>query len=210
MTPLGWVYLFHFVANGIAILCSYYIFWPAYDIRAGLKNTRVFVVWIFSALTAAVAFLVYSIELIVYLSDASVIQCRNYEVAKLGLIPYLIFGYSSALYMPFTRDKKVTETIMDLAVAAFSAVLLVVASSLIFGATHHATILLYFLAAHCLFFDLCYWGKTWYDEVKDEDYDYIDLDHIHATQKNQNSSQSPSSTNKTHNLKEMLNDVVFC
>lgn len=203
MTPLGWVYLFHFVANGIAIMCSYYIFWPTYDIRAGLKNTRIFVVWALSALTAAVAFLVYSIELIVLLSDMSVIQCLKYEDAKLGLIPYLIFGYSSALYMPFTKEKKVAETIVDLAVAAVSAIFLVVTSSFIFGATHHATILLYFLAAHCLFFDLIYWGKTWYDEVKDEDYDYIDLDHIHKTQ---TSKSSPTS----QNLQGMLNDVVFC
>lgn len=205
MTPLAWVYLFHFLTNGIAVLCSYYIFWPSYDIRAGLKNSRIFAVWACSAITAAVAFLVYSIELVVFLADTD-IQSQKYEIAKLGLISYVIFGYSSALYMPLTKEKRVTETLVDLAVAAISAIFVAVTSSLIFGATHHATILLYFLAAHCLFFDLFFWGKTWYDEVKDEDCDYIDLDHMHGNQ----DTRDTHSKNTSQNLQGMLNDVVFC
>jgi hypothetical protein len=205
MTPLAWVYLFHFVTNGMVVLCSYYIFWPAYDIRAGLKNTRVFMVWACSALTAAVAFLVYSIELVVFLADADT-QSKEYEIAKLGLISYIVFGYSSALYMPFTKEKRVTETLVDLAVAAITAIFVAITSGFIFGPTHHATILLCFLAAHCLFFDLFYWGKTWYDEVKDEDYDYIDLDHARESQGAQ--ATRPKSTSES--LQGMLNDVVFC
>ena len=205
MTPLAWVYLFHFIANGVAVLCSYYIFWPAYDIRAGLKNARVFVVWACSAITAAVAFLVYSIELVVFLANEDT-QSPKYEIAKLGLISYIVFGYSSALYMPFTKEKRVTETLVDLAVAAISAIFVAITSGFIFGPAHHATILLCFLAAHCLFFDLFFWGKTWYDEVKDEDYDYIDLDQV---RENQGAPPTrPKSTSES--LQGMLNDVVFC
>ena len=149
-------YITLFFTLGTFVLISYRLYWPAYNMWAGLNNITVFSIWCISALLSIVGFLSFSIHMM--------LSNQQTEIYELTLIPYSLFLFSSALYMPLASKKKITPTIVTLLVAAASSIALAYCSFQIF-AWKYTTVFVIFLAIHCTLFDLFFWSWTWAQEL---------------------------------------------
>jgi hypothetical protein len=124
--------------------------WPQCAVR--------FCLWSISALLSAVGFLNLTFKLI--------FDETSDEVHTWTILPYSLFLFASALYMPFASNKYILSTLFVLLAAAVSACVLVYASSLLYG-WGADTVLVLFLAVHCTVVDLCYWGSTWVNQLRE-------------------------------------------
>ena len=151
-------YIVSFTVLGIVVMMTYALYWPAYDMWAGLNARCAFCLWSISALLSAVGFLNLTFKLI--------FDETSDEVHTWTILPYSLFLFASALYMPFASNKYILSTLFVLLAAAVSACVLVYASSLLYG-WGADTVLVLFLAVHCTVVDLCYWGSTWVNQLRD-------------------------------------------
>lgn len=158
-------YLTSFLILGILVTASYVKYWPTYNMWAGLNNKISFYIWSVSTLLSIAGFLSFTIRNILYTSEP-LDYYRNQQ--NLALIPYILFLFLSALYMPLASKKRVPETMAILLGVAISAWALVYFSNNLFH-WNYTTILITFLAVHCTFLDLGYWGWTWTKEIQNED-----------------------------------------
>lgn len=148
------VFVFSFICQGFLVLLSYCIYWPEDpNIWAGLKDPLIFYIWCVSATLSAVGFCGFSVELIMFEDQHSMV----YIVTP---YPYALFLLSAAMYMPLVLDGQKAWVIFFLFLAALSTCVLVYCSVSLFG-WNWVTILMFVLAFHCTVVDLIYWGFTW-------------------------------------------------
>ncbi len=151
-------YIVSFTVLGIVVMMTYALYWPAYDMWAGLNVRCMFCLWSISALLSAIGFLNLTFKLI--------LDETSDEVHTWTILPYSLFLFASALYMPFASNKYILSTLFVLVAAAVSACVLVYCSSLLYGWSID-TVLVLFLAVHCTVVDLCYWGSTWVNQLRE-------------------------------------------
>lgn len=147
------VYVVSFVAQGSTVLLSYVLYWPSENLWAGLRDPCVFYIWCVSALASVVGFCGFSGYLLA--------QTDKTEPAYvMGALPYSVFLFSAALYMPLATGGYKVATLLSLLVASLSTCALVACSVILYGLSW-VTVLMGALAFHCTVIDLVFWGFTW-------------------------------------------------
>ena len=156
MNPAQVGYISLFFIMGSLVLVSYYIYWPQYNMLAGLNAKPVFYAWCVSATLSTVGFLNFSIQMMLSEKDS--------QIYELTLIPYFLFLISAAFFMPFASLKKIVPTLLISVVFAASSIALAYCSFQIFE-WQYTTVLVVFLAIHSTLVDLFFWGWTWTLEI---------------------------------------------
>ena len=142
-----------YIVQGAIVLISYAAYWPSRDFRAGLRDPFVFYIWCISASSSAVGFCAFS----GFLLTVTDISNATYQFTAL---PYSLFLFSAALYMPLATGGYKIPTLFFLFVAALATCVLVYSSVVLFGWSW-VTVLMCVLAFHCTVIDLIFWGFTW-------------------------------------------------
>lgn len=146
------------IAQGSLVLFSYLLYFPTENIWAGLNDPCMFYIWCVSGTLSTVAFLVLTLALIFWIPDATWV----YAVA---VFFYSLFLTSSSLYMPFAVSGWRSSTMLSLFVTAVSSCCLLYCAVIMLG-LHWVTVMVGFLAFHCVVVDFIFWGFTWTYDIR--------------------------------------------